>query len=146
MTRLEYLTASQEVSLFTDHENPVYRFDPHGQKTSKSRHMANKLMRWALKLSGFRYFIEHVSGESNFWADILTLWAVKPRYKVKSNKLASLMFAPINPSLSAAYEWKSLECIQKSPMHSSLRPPISFRKKGWRLSKPCRGSLHSGQS
>ena len=109
MTRLEYLKASKEVSLFTYHANLVYIYDPHGQNPGIRRHMANNLMRWALKLSGFRYVIEHVPAESNVFADMLTRWADKPRYKVKSRKLASLMLAPINPSLCADCEWPSLE-------------------------------------
>ena len=62
MSKLENLTASHEVLLFTDHANLVYIFDPHGQNPGISRHTANKLMKWALKLSGLRYVIEHIGG------------------------------------------------------------------------------------
>ena len=37
-----------------------------------TRHTASKLMRWALKLSAFHYVVEHLPGERNVWADMLT--------------------------------------------------------------------------
>jgi len=64
MTRLEYLIAGKEVSLFTDHANLTYIFDPVGQNPGIARHTANKLMRWALRLSGYRYVIEHTQRNS----------------------------------------------------------------------------------
>ena len=60
---------------------------------------------------------------------MLTRRAFKPRYKFLSKRLASLMLAPINPSLSVDYERPSLECFKKSQMQSSSKPPISLRKK-----------------
>jgi hypothetical protein len=33
-----------------------------------------KLLRWALKMIGLRCTIEHVSGEDNVWADIVSRW------------------------------------------------------------------------
>ena len=128
MSRLEYLTASQEVSLFTDHANLVCIFDPHGRNPGISRHTANKLMRWALKLSGFRYVIERIPGNYNVWADMLTRWAVKHSNKVSLSKLSRLMLAPINPSLDKEYDWPTRECISKSQKISSLKPPQFFKK------------------
>lgn len=57
MIRLDHYTAAGEVSLYTDHANLVYIFDPYGSNPEMSRHTANKLMRWTLKLSAYRYII-----------------------------------------------------------------------------------------
>jgi len=47
MSRIDYLIAGKEESLFTDHANLVYIFDPIGQNPGIARRTANKLMRWA---------------------------------------------------------------------------------------------------
>lgn len=72
MCRLDYIICSRTVSIFTDHANLVYIFDPYGRNTGIARHTASNLMRCALKMRAFRYIIEHVAGECNVWADILT--------------------------------------------------------------------------
>lgn len=66
MCRMDYLTAVSETSIYTDHANLIYIYDPYGQHPGVARHTANKLMRWSLKLSAFRYIIEHVPGERMF--------------------------------------------------------------------------------
>lgn len=57
MKRLDHYTAAGEISLYTDHPNPVYTVAPYGRTPGISKHTANKLMRWALKLSAYRYVI-----------------------------------------------------------------------------------------
>ena len=104
MTRLEYLTAGKEESLLTDHSNLVFIFESFGSSPGIARHTANKLMRSALKLSGYRYVFEHLPGNRNVWAYILTRWAVKPNNAVKRPLLAQLMVAPISPSLSEMFD------------------------------------------
>ena len=71
-------------------------------------------MRWALKLSEFRYVVEHFPGERNIWADMLTRWAVKPRNKVSAIlPINALLLAPISPSLDPALGWPSRSDIIK---------------------------------
>ena len=40
-----------------------------------ARHIVHKTQRWALRLAEFIYSIEHIPGESNLLADMLTRWA-----------------------------------------------------------------------
>ena len=129
MSKLEHITASQEVLLFTDHVNLVYRFDSHGKNPGISRRTYNKRIRWALKMIVFRYVIEHIAGDKNVWADMLTRWAVKLRTKVSSRKISRLMLAPVNPSLNKEYDWPTRDCIDRSLRLSSLKAPRSFKKK-----------------
>lgn len=94
--KLDYLITPYEISLYTDHSNLIYIFDPVGTNNNIGRHVANKLMRWAIKLSGFRYIIEFLPGVRNVWADLFTRWAAKPSDKVNHAKIARLMFAPVS--------------------------------------------------
>ena len=136
MCRVDYLIMGREVSIYTDHANLVRLYDPYGLNPGVPRHTASKLMRWAIKLSAFRYIIEHLPGEKNVWADMLTRWAVAPKSTINSNrvaKLKSLMMAPINPGSNPELDWPSLEEIVKAQNSAKESPPPSFEQsdEGW---------------
>lgn len=65
-------------------------------------------MRWAIKLSAYRYVIEHVSGDRNVWADMLSRWVVALSMRSGSKK----SHCPIkhDPDL----DWTSLAEIHKN--------------------------------
>jgi hypothetical protein len=64
--RLDWLLLRPEgFSLFTDHNNLIYVFNPYGSGKLVSSHTAAKLIRWALKLGNYAYTIEHVPGGQN---------------------------------------------------------------------------------
>eukprot|EP00171_Calliarthron_tuberculosum_P001247 IDg1247t1 len=90
MCRLDYLTSGHVVSIFTDHANLVYLYDPYGRNPGIARHTASKLMRWAIKLSGFRYVVEHIPGDKNVWADMLTRWVVRPTNSINGESMLRL--------------------------------------------------------
>jgi RNase H-like domain found in reverse transcriptase len=102
MIRFEHIVGGRRVSLYTDHSNLAYIFDPYGQNPGIARHTASKLMRWAVKLSSFRYSIEAIAGDVNKFADLLTRWAVRPRSTL--SRLARLVTAPISPSTVSEYD------------------------------------------
>ena len=60
--------------IFVDHKNLVYLFDPLYRPTAAKKFTEEKLQRWALRLNAFPFTIEHVTGEDNVWADLLTRW------------------------------------------------------------------------
>ena len=62
------------VHVFTDHRNLLFLFAPLALEPALGRHVVNKVQRWALYLSQFPYLIEHVDGQNNIFADILTRW------------------------------------------------------------------------
>jgi len=131
MCRLDYLVTGHTVSIFTDHANLVYMYDPYGRNPGMSRQTATKLMRWAIKLSAFRYIVEHLPGERNVWADMLTRWAVQPRTSVNAKRVAaikSLILAPVNPSLDKTLDWPSLADIKASQKKSKEKPPRRFQE------------------
>ena len=55
--------------LFTDHNNLRFTF---GIYSSKKLNVRARLDRWSLKLQGYRYTVEHIAGEDNIWADMLS--------------------------------------------------------------------------
>ena len=129
--RLDFSVFGREVTIFTDHANLVYLYDPYGNNTGMAKHTASKLMRWAIKLSAFRYVIEHLPGELNVWADMLTRWAVSPKRKVDATKVLhdkSLMLAPINPGTDPKLDWPNINDIIKAQKSSKEKPPKQFTR------------------
>ena len=126
MTRLEHLTVGRVVSIFTDHATLVYLFDPIGQNPGIARHTASKLMRWALRLSSYSYVIEHISGDKNVWADMLTRWAAPSNQTVCSMRIKSMIFAPISPHLETTYDWPKMRDVRESQQASSEAAPRRF--------------------
>lgn len=73
--KLDYLMlGEQSVHVFTDHRNLLYVFAPCALIPTTGRHIVSKVQRWAMYLSRFKYVIEHIDGERNIFADILTRW------------------------------------------------------------------------
>ena len=126
MTRIEYLIAGKEVSLFIDHADLVYIFDPVGQNPGSALHTANKLMRWAPKLSGHRYVIEHLAGDRNVLADILTRFAGRPNVSQKRLLISRLLVAPMSPSLSEEYDWPCRDDLISTQGKSNETHPNKF--------------------
>ena len=84
VTKYSYLLQSAKgFELFTDHKNLIYTFSP--AKDTK-KHISNKLQRWAMKLSNYRYTVHHISGENNVWADLLSRWGL-PTHTIKVNRI-----------------------------------------------------------
>ena len=61
--------------IFTDHRNLRYIFNPLGVVSQINKPTADRLERWAVFLRGYDYVIEHIPGEHNLWADMLSRWA-----------------------------------------------------------------------
>ena len=74
----------------------------------------DKLCRWASKLQGFGYIIEHLPGEDNLWAEMLSRWIPKPS---KASIMA--LRAPIGPLLEKDFSWTSILEIQQCQEQSS---------------------------
>jgi hypothetical protein len=74
------------VHIFTDHRNLAYIFDS-TYSASGRRVLSDKLVRWSLKLRVHDYIIEHISGSSNIWADLLSRWNSTGNVKAKYSKI-----------------------------------------------------------
>ena len=74
--RLRYLLICPKgFRLYTDHRNLRFMYSPWSNAKLNVR---ARLDRWALKLQGYRFDVEHVAGELNLWADLLSRWGAKP--------------------------------------------------------------------
>ena len=84
MQKLDYLLQMKRpFKLFVDHKNLVQIFSP----KEVSKPTAQKLQRWALELQRFNYEIEHISGEQNVWADLMTRWGAPDSFHDTAEKL-----------------------------------------------------------
>ncbi|KAF1317985.1 Dynein heavy chain, partial [Globisporangium splendens] len=71
-TNLEYmLQRARGFRLYCDHANLIPIFAP---QSELKKHIRAKLQRWAMRLTGYIYTIEHIPGEHNLWADIVSRW------------------------------------------------------------------------
>ncbi|POM74029.1 Hypothetical protein PHPALM_9063 [Phytophthora palmivora] len=69
---LEYLLLRPRgFRLFCDHANLIYIFAPHDEL---KKHVRDRLQRWAMRLRGLHYHVEHIGGDANVWADIVSRW------------------------------------------------------------------------
>lgn len=111
VTRLDYILLRPEgFHLFTDHKNLVYLFAPAATTKHIARHVANKIERWALSLAAYRYTINHISGDTNTWADLLTRWsASEPVGSLAALRcrFAAITRAPVEPSTDFAWPTKA---------------------------------------
>jgi hypothetical protein len=129
--RLNYLVVRREVSLWTDHRNLTYIFDPAESNPGVSKNVESKLLRWALRLSGFSYVTEHLSGKDNVWADLLTRWAVQYRKEVPLVRLRQLrLIAPITPGTDEKYDRPSTAALSVTQERlSGERPSQAVKRK-----------------
>ncbi len=82
ISQLDYMLLRPErILLFTDHKNLTYIFNPVACNSQIKKHVANKIERWALRLTAFRYDVVHISGEDSVWADLLSRWGSPSQQK-----------------------------------------------------------------
>ncbi|POM76223.1 Hypothetical protein PHPALM_6568 [Phytophthora palmivora] len=71
-TDLEYLLRRKNgFRLYCDHANLIKGFCPDQEM---KQHIRGKLRRWAMRLTGYNYKIEHIVGTDNVWADLASRW------------------------------------------------------------------------
>ena len=112
--KIDYmLTCQKECHVYTDHRNLLFIFAPLALEPALGRHIVSKVQRWALYLSRFSYVIEHVEGERNVFADILTRWTRGYRGD-KARTVCSISVAQLPQMVPAAeeIEWPSIELIR----------------------------------
>ncbi|KAE8881630.1 hypothetical protein PF005_g26671 [Phytophthora fragariae] len=111
--------------IYTDHANLIQIFCPSAEL---KKHVRGKLQRWAMKLAGSRYTIEHVNGEDNHWADLVSRWPVRENIetlvKVKAVRTRSHREpSPLRPLQDEAFEWPSLEAVATAQSHHNRARP-----------------------
>ena len=69
--RHNWLLAGSNPELLTDNKNLNYIFNPNSYLKDNSATLG-RVSRWAQYLSRFRFTINHIKGENNVWADMLS--------------------------------------------------------------------------
>ena len=125
--RLDYmLMCEQDIRIFTDHRNLLFVFAPSTLEPTLGRHKVLKVLRWAVFLSQFMYRIEHVDGDENIMADIMTRWLRGYRVNEKTIKRVAHLLQAIDivPSpLETKFDWPNASAIANAQKkHISERP------------------------
>ena len=71
----DMLLAEEDKNLCTDRRNLLFVFNPLALDPARGWHIVNKVQRWGLYISKFSYIIEHIIGEKNVMAGIMTRWS-----------------------------------------------------------------------
>ena len=116
--KLDYLLQMKRpFKLFSDHKNLIQIFSPR----NVSKPTAQKLQRWALFMQRFRYTIEHIMGEDNVWADLMTRWGANPDSMTDAQILVRrvspvkiLADARVRPLQNPEFVWPNIEEINKT--------------------------------
>ena len=104
--RLRHLVVRKNgFRIFTDHVNLQYIFCPHDSVKLPAR---SRLARWALRLQEYNYSIEHIAGELNVWADLLSRWGAGPKQVV-----ANAARVQYDRRVANALSWPTLDEIQE---------------------------------
>ena len=117
------LLCDKPFRLFTDHRNLIYIFDPKTRESDFRKQSADKLARWAAKLFAYEYVIEHISGEDNVWADLMSRWRSSNQSKglmtQSMNSRSEGMIAAIvskpgvpRPMHDESFKWPTMKEIQ----------------------------------
>jgi len=119
--RLDYLLLGSIPShVYTDHRNLLFVYNPMSIEPAMGRHIVNKVQRWALFLSRFHYTIEHIAGDSNVMADVMTRWFVGYRQKKLTSKITAIRKTHshtediVSSPLSSSFIWPTPDTIRKS--------------------------------
>lgn len=146
--RLDYLLLGNKPShVYTDHRNLLFVYNPLSMEPAMGKHVVNKVQRWALYLSRFQYTIEHISGDSNVMADIMTRWFAGYRKKKITSRVTAIRMTHniendiVQSPLSKSFIWPNAEAILASQQkHIANAPedsenheqkPIMIMKKIW---------------
>ncbi|GMF57038.1 unnamed protein product [Phytophthora fragariaefolia] len=123
------LEREQGVRIYCDHANLIKIFAP-GKEVKQ--HVRGKLQRWALKMIGIRYEIEHIKGEDNLWADIVSRWGqpapAPSESPVALKRVTTRSVQPLSslrPLQDAAFQWPSLDAVRQEQQRYRNAAPVA---------------------
>ncbi|GMF38278.1 unnamed protein product [Phytophthora fragariaefolia] len=110
--------------LFCDHSNLIYVFAP---KVELKKHVRDRLQRWAMRLCGMRYTIEHIPGTTNLWADIVSRWRASPSVMAAAVRTRRDRPAPVislsqlRPLADSEFVFPTLEDVREAQVAAGRR-------------------------
>ena len=136
LRRLNYLFLSaKRFRILTDHRNLIYLFNPSAEVKLAT---TQRLQRWSLMLQQYNYTIDHVPGDENKFADLLSRFG----YVNRSVRVRNISTSVVRPLTDVEFIWPSLEEIKQhqalaiqslsSSSHLELRNDLYyFRNAVW---------------
>ena len=121
MEKLEYmLRIGKPFHIYTDHRNLKYIFGMKTKTGLMAKTTLGRLSRWALLIRSFDYQIEHISGEKNLWADLLSRWGCGI---AKSNESAAKVVRYVKDERIVArlQQWFELPREREWPTKEEIR-------------------------
>ena len=126
--KMDYLLmGAPNVRVFTDHRNLLFVYAPLALEPSLGRHVVSKVQRWALYISRFRYVIEHVPGQQNVFADILTRW-LRGYRKEERGLVCSMILDTAQQMVPSAdsIPWPSIESMRSAQERQKRPEGLTF--------------------
>jgi hypothetical protein len=103
-----FLKREDGFELFTDHRNLTYILNP---DRDLNKINSDRLHRWASQLMSFRYVIHHITGELNYWPDLLSRWG-SPSRSLKSLKLKIIPTPSNSDFIWPTMEERNFKCTK----------------------------------
>jgi hypothetical protein len=108
--------------IYCDHANLIQIFEP--RKEVKA-HVRGKLQRWALKIVGARYTIEHIKGVDNVWADMVSRWAgpQEPATVKRVTARSAPAVSDLRPLQDPGFRWPGPDEIKRAQARARADAP-----------------------
>lgn len=87
---------ARPVHIFIDHRNLLFAFTPTASRLNSPRRVLSKVYRWAIHLSRFKFFIDHIEVSKNVIPDILARWGKGSRKT--SAKIVAALYSDVVPT------------------------------------------------
>ena len=115
-----YLLTPNGFRVYTDHANIVTLFNPLAANPSLNKSSLDKVHRWLHLLSHFKIeWMEHLKGQDNVWADLLSRWAHKEYHE----PINTIPIRRLSKSKSKALKNKKFADIMKNRYHKDFHIP-----------------------
>ncbi|POM74299.1 LOW QUALITY PROTEIN: Hypothetical protein PHPALM_8773 [Phytophthora palmivora] len=99
---------------FCDHAKLIYIFAPHDEL---KKHVRDRLQRWAMRVCGLHYHIEHIAGDANVWSDIVSRWHILSRsllFELGRHVVPVEELSALRPMMDAKFVFPTLEDIAEA--------------------------------
>ncbi|GMF44236.1 unnamed protein product [Phytophthora fragariaefolia] len=100
-------------------------FNPFATDTGIQRYQADKLQRWSMTMTTYRYVIEHVRGEDNIWANLLSRWSGPSTPMDQSlARMHQIVLVPaVSPLAECSFAWPTFaEICAAQQLQQKQRP------------------------
>lgn len=100
-------SCSDGFDLYTDHSNMIFIFDPLSVAPNLRQAAVRKVLRWAVRLSAYKYVCLHIKGEDCVWAVMPTRWSIPLTIR-------HLVSITLLPTTIQDFKWPALNAVQES--------------------------------